>query len=337
MQIDLFDARVLAPLVSFLDANGSRSEPLLGRSRIPEQVVREGGWVTRKQAHDFTFDVVERSRCQDAVFAAYQQSFELEHLGPIADAIKSCKTVKEALELATRLGTIAYEGSGYYLKPDGKITWFCYREPPVISVGHAYIADMTLTVYYHLIRLTTNEEWRPERMLTPSQKFDRHRTVDHFEDCRTEVCRNLWALGFPTKFLSRRLPWKEPVMKFDASCAWRFGPDGSEPIVDSLYRLISSLFPYRLLPTLEQVAQMIGASPATIKRQLHASGMSYRRLLDRLRFDAATEMLAVPQMTVNEIARELGYSGTNNFVRSFRRMTGMTPGQYRWREAAALS
>jgi AraC-like DNA-binding protein len=57
--------------------------------------------------------------------------------------------------------------------------------------------------------------------------------------------------------------------------------------------------------------------------------MTYGGMLDRLRFDTACEMLAIPQMTVKEIAHELGYSGTNNFVRSFRRMTGDTPGGYR--------
>ena len=74
---------------------------------------------------------------------------------------------------------------------------------------------------------------------------------------------------------------------------------------------------------------VVAVSPATLKRQLSAAGTTYSKLLDRIRFDAACEMLSIPQMTVKEISHELGYSGTNNFVRSFRRMTGMTPGQYR--------
>jgi AraC-like DNA-binding protein len=74
---------------------------------------------------------------------------------------------------------------------------------------------------------------------------------------------------------------------------------------------------------------MVGISQATLNRGLATAGMSYGRLLDCLRFDTACEMFAIPQVTVKEIAHELGYSGTNNFVRGFRRMTGVTPGEYR--------
>lgn len=99
--------------------------------------------------------------------------------------------------------------------------------------------------------------------------------------------------------------------------------------MDSLYRPVASRFTYRELPTLEQVAVMVGASPATLKRGLGSAGMTYGRLLDRLRFDTASEMLAIPQISVKEVACELGYSGINNFVRSFYHMTGLTPGDYR--------
>jgi AraC-like DNA-binding protein len=93
--------------------------------------------------------------------------------------------------------------------------------------------------------------------------------------------------------------------------------------------MVLSRLPYRKPPTLEQVARMVGVSPATLKRGLWSAGMTYGGLLDRLRFDTACEMLAIPGMTAKEIAHELGYSGTNNFVRGFRRMTGLTPGDYR--------
>lgn len=332
MQIELFDARVLAPLVQFLDHGGARSETYLERAAIPQELIEGGGWISKKQAYDFTYDVVQGTQCPDAVYSAYL-GFELAHLGPIADAIRMCRTVKEALELAARLGNIAYQGSEYFLRVDGETTWFCYREPQVVSIGQPFVIDMTLAVYYHLIRITADDSWRPERMLTQGGIIDRHHSVMNFEECRANGHPEISALGFPTRYLSRRLPWEPQDSEFDERQAWLFGPDGHAPIVDVLYRLVASRFPHRKLPTLEQVANMVGSSPATLKRQLQAAGMSYGRLLDRLRFDTACEMLAIKQMPIRDIAYELGYSGTNNFVRSFRRMTGLTPGGYRQRQA----
>jgi hypothetical protein len=60
MAIDLFHARMLNPLVSFLERNGPRSEPLLSRVRIPAELIAEGGWITKKQAYDFTADFVRQ-------------------------------------------------------------------------------------------------------------------------------------------------------------------------------------------------------------------------------------------------------------------------------------
>jgi AraC-like DNA-binding protein len=328
MNISLFDARVLEPLVEFLDRHGAGAESFLDRARIPGELVAQGGWITKKQAYDLTYDIVQRTHCPDAVFAAYL-NFELHHIGPIAEAMRSCKTVKESLEVATRLGGVAYEGNEYFLRIDGDTTWFCYREPNAISAGQPFITDMTLTVYYRMLRIVADEDWHPEQILTQGEVFDRHRKVEHFEDCRASFHPNLSALAFPTKFLSRRVPWRQEAADFDVSRAWLSGPDGSEPIVDTLYRLLASCFPYRNLPTLDQLSRLAGVSAATLKRQLAAAGMTYRRLLDRLRFDAACDRLSIPQLTIKEIAHELGYSGTNNFARSFHRMTGVSPAKYR--------
>jgi len=322
---------MLAPLVGFLDRNGARSEKFLDRGRIPGELIAAGGWITKKQAYDFTFDVARRTCCPDAVFAAYLH-FEFKHLGPIEAAMKSCKTVKESLEIGARLGSAAYERNEYFLKSDGDTTWFCYREPDVDSPGGTYINDMTLMVYYRLIRALVDEDWRPERILIRGRPTDRHRTVEEFEDCRADYHVDYTALGFPTAFLARRLASPRPEGQPTESNPWLAAPEGSLPIVDSLYRLLASRLAHRRLPTLDHVARIVGVSPATLKRSLHSAGLTYGRLLDRMRFDAACEMLSIAQMPVGEIAHELAYSGTNNFVRSFRRMTGVTPGEYRRRE-----
>jgi AraC-like DNA-binding protein len=188
---------------------------------------------------------------------------------------------------------------------------------------------MTLTVYYRLIRALVDEDWRPERILLCGERMERHRAVDPFNDCRVGCHRDYTALGFPTEFLSRRMPPQPSEGSFDNGGAWLTSPDGSVPIVDSLYRLVGSHFSYRELPTLELVALMAGVSTATLKRGLASAGMTYSRLLDRLRFDTACELLSIRQIPIKEIAHELGYSGTNNFVRGFRRMTGFTPGEFR--------
>lgn len=328
MPIELFDARMLAPLVGFLRQSGIRPQPLLDRAQIREELVEAGGWIGKKQAYDFTFDVVKKTGYAEAVFASYL-SFEFEHLGPIATAMKACATVKESLEVGLRLGSTAYEGNEYFLWIDGETTWICYREPRVISAGQPYINDMTLTVYFQLVCALVDGAWRPEQALFRKELTDRHSALEQFEECRASCHPDLTALAVPTEFLSRPLAQRFLASEVPCGNEWRFGPENSEPIVEKLHRLLASNFPCRKLPTLHQVAKMVDVSEATLKRRLASTGMSYRRLLDRLRFMEARKLLSVPEMSVRDIALEIGYADTSNFVRSFRRMTGIPPEAYR--------
>jgi hypothetical protein len=50
MNLELLDARMLNPLVAFLERNGARRGSFLDRARIPGELIAEGGWITKKQA-----------------------------------------------------------------------------------------------------------------------------------------------------------------------------------------------------------------------------------------------------------------------------------------------
>ena len=70
----------------------------------------------------------------------------------------------------------------------------------------------------------------------------------------------------------------------------------------------------------------------TSRRILDPLGRPVRR--DQL-VRLAREYLGDPDLKVEAIARHLGYSGSNNFVRAFRRMSGLTPSQFRRRDPSA--
>ncbi len=331
MHIELFNARVLAPLVRFLESSGADSESILDRARIPGELVELGGWLTKKQVYDFAFDIVERTRCPHAIYLAYA-NLQLEDLGPVAKAMVTCQTVHEAFQVAAKLGRVAYEGSEYFLENDGDTTWFCYREPHVVSAGQTYINDMTLGVFYRLIRAAADDSWRPTRLRTRDEVIDRHRHLEDFAECRSSAHPHSSAMAFPTAFLSRSPAWDGQADQLDGVTPWRFGPHESDPFLERLYRVIMSQFVGRQSPTLVEVSRMIDVSPATLKRRLCEAGTSYSQLLDRARYDSARELLAETPLAISEIAQQLGYSGTNNFVRGFRRLSGVTPGAYRRQE-----
>jgi AraC-like DNA-binding protein len=58
-------------------------------------------------------------------------------------------------------------------------------------------------------------------------------------------------------------------------------------------------------------------------------GMTFSDYVAEYRMNIAKEWLETTTMRLAEIAERLNYSNTTAFIRIFRKVVGMTPGQYR--------
>ena len=76
------------------------------------------------------------------------------------------------------------------------------------------------------------------------------------------------------------------------------------------------------------IAEIAGTSTRSLQRHLQMSGLNYRELLERARYDAAIQLLARTDEAIMDITRKLGYSEPTHFARAFRRMAGVSPGGY---------
>lgn len=85
----------------------------------------------------------------------------------------------------------------------------------------------------------------------------------------------------------------------------------------------------RELPSFEDLTGLLNMSARTLRRRLEKEGMSYQRIKDNARRDAAITMLSRDRMTVSEVAELVGFSDPSAFHRSFKKWTGQSPGSYR--------
>jgi AraC-like DNA-binding protein len=83
------------------------------------------------------------------------------------------------------------------------------------------------------------------------------------------------------------------------------------------------------MPDIEQVAASLHMSARTLRRRLEAEGTSYRALVDEVRERLAEELLVAGGLTVEQVARRLGYAETASFTNAFKRWKGIGPRAYR--------
>ena len=81
--------------------------------------------------------------------------------------------------------------------------------------------------------------------------------------------------------------------------------------------------------SLERMAAHLGMSPRTLRRRLAGEGISFSALVDDGRRDKALRLLRLSRLSIEDIARQLGYTTASSFARAVHRWTGKTPVQYR--------
>jgi AraC-like DNA-binding protein len=87
--------------------------------------------------------------------------------------------------------------------------------------------------------------------------------------------------------------------------------------------------PRNAYPDLVAGAAMLGVSERTLRRQLRDRGVTYRRMREDARRDAALARIAKSQASLETLARSLGYAHVAAFSRAFQRWTGESPSDYR--------
>jgi AraC-like DNA-binding protein len=192
-------------------------------------------------------------------------------------------------------------------------------------------------------------------------------SIDVLVGTHLRMCRSLIGREFSPLSIELRRP--RPVVITDFERLWRaplrfnaehnrlrFDPASIERVLDSgnpeLARLsdavsarylaridrhnmearVRSVLTQRLQhgePTEEEVAEILNVSARTLQRKLGESGTTFRKIVDETRHAQALAYFGMPQMSVNEVTRLLGFSCSSSFTRAFRRWTGLSPSEWR--------
>lgn len=80
----------------------------------------------------------------------------------------------------------------------------------------------------------------------------------------------------------------------------------------------------------QMVAERFGMSVSNFSYFFKKSmGLNFKEYIDRLRIQHSARLLRETDQTLETIAQQIGYANTSSFIRCFKKVVGMTPGQYR--------
>ncbi len=88
-------------------------------------------------------------------------------------------------------------------------------------------------------------------------------------------------------------------------------------------------------PSAEQVAKTLNMSVSTLRRRVLEEETTYQKIKDDCRRQSSIDYMNSPELSINDVAGLMGFDEPSAFFRSFKRWTGMTPGEYRQSSAYA--
>jgi AraC-like DNA-binding protein len=305
-----------------------RPEQLLGPLGLRAELLEEP---LARLPHDEMRALVERAReLTGEPGLGFYMGLEqrISSYGYLGFAAMSAATVREALELTVQFVPAVTNAFDVRIHAEGSLTAFVIDlHVDLGSVADVITIGMLLGMWQLGTALTGTELTGITDFTIPEPHY--YRRFAHllpkarFGQPVNRVLCEAWMLDLPLLTSDRaglRLARNQCQAMLDALVA-------ESGLVQRVRGLVarSSSRP----ASMAEVAAAEGVSPRTLKRKLAAHGVSFSELLSDARRETALRLLSTSSLSVDAIAKRLGYSTAPNFIRAFRRWTGETPITYR--------
>ncbi|MDP1977059.1 AraC family transcriptional regulator [Undibacterium sp.] len=297
---------------------------LRGSDLIAEHITQGLCRISPQQYLQLLGNALQALRSADSSFMLGQQMLP-GHFGSVSHALLQAQNLRQALDIlcmhATRLCPLLKPrysaGQDYSI-----LYWMDSYGAPSLRPA---IVEMHMTAVVAMCR------WLSGRRLPWRFCFNRsaaRHTEQHEVHLGGELRFNchLDAMLIASEYLD--LPWPRGNA-LAANLALQQARQEAL-LMDETPSLLNAVYDYllahiRCSPSLEQLAAAFGVSPASMKRYLARQGTHFQAELDQVRTHVALYLFQSLQYDNEAVAHHLGFHDANNFRRSFKRWTGVTP------------
>jgi AraC-like DNA-binding protein len=317
----------IIPMRDFLLRMGAALERVLDAARLTSRVFAHPELLLPYPVVARFFEEAAGVGRDETLGARVGHETRVEALGVFGRRIANASTLGEALAIAARVAPAYFSGQTFWLAETGPGLRLCHRFPTRLDDRDQQIEQFSLCIMLRLLKSVAAPDWRPivhlKKGMPPSIA-----DLPMLRDGVIVFDEPTWAIAFPRSLLGRSLPaaTMAPPQPLELD-RWRASAPGRD-FASAVAQVIGTAIACGDAD-IDLVATWIGTSTRTLQRRLEDDGVSYAQLFAKARLDSATDLLENRGVTLQDIARTLGYSDPAHFTRAFRRWTGCSPRAYR--------
>ena len=251
-------------------------------------------------------------------------------IGVLGFVMMTSRTFEDAVALGMNLQKFAGSMLLFDLRVEADVAHVIaasrFPEPDI----HVFLVEEAFASFLQVARSLVGNAFRPNRIELAYPAPPYAHEYERVFGCPVHFGCPANAFVSDTHWLRRRLLTHDQLSHRQALEFLDFGLSREREKVDlfeSVERVVRKNM--KRLPTLAEVARQLHLSERTLRRRLRDSAVSYQALLDNVRKNRAVELLANTQLSVEQVALEVGFSDAHNFRRAFKRWTKSAPSDLR--------
>ena len=317
--------RLAHPLAftAFLKHVGAPTERHLRRQGLPALCDDPDKFVPLRRAWAF-FDATAQR--EDPMLGWYAGRFVGDN--NLNDALlrklESAPTLYQALKRLIRM--VSAEASHLQLGILGRrddILFYTHYSNMKDLPGYTSSQAYQLEAYLDLIRHFVGQQWVPDEIgieipIVPSV------AEEHFPGSRILTHQQVGYIAVPRSCLHMAARNRDS----DATRAEPLALTKKFDYVDTL-RVLLEAYLAEGYPSTQLAASLMETSVRTLARRLTAAGVTYRTLVDEVRFNAARKLLQETGAPISGVSSAIGFDDPAHFARMFRRVGGLSPRAFR--------
>jgi len=309
-------------------ARGTSVRPLLKRAGL-SVVDLENPRARIPVARQIEFlNLVADALGDDLLGLQLASQFELRMAGLVYYVFASSDTLRQVFERGARYSAVVNEGVLQKFV-DGRLAGLTIRYSGVRRQADRHQIEFWVAVLIRLCRQLTGRHLRPARVRLTHFRGHGQSRLSRFVGCPVEFGAAVDEILFAPAVLTLPVVKADPYLNrllvdvCEHALVNRRAPDSFAARVENA---IAPLLPHGQARA-NPVATQLGMSPRTFARRLAEEGLTFSRLLNRLRLELARRYLVQERLPISKVAWLLGYKEVGAFSHAFRRWTGKSPSE----------
>ena len=322
-------------MVQGLQQLGENPAPVLARHGLSLDRLDPTTRIERSRELRIHADLAEA--CVDPLVGLKLGGFYgLAGYGPLVMLLMTCATAFDALQMGIRYQRLTYLFGTLSFEPHEHVSALVLSPMALSMAPHAFRfrVDGEVSGTYKMVRdmqLTLGLDVHAERIEMPYPRPAQAAAYAPYFGCPVSFGHD------QARFWLRNEPLRLRLPSADASAHAMYRALCDEQLVAqqaSTETLSARVLTHLGLfsghhPNAAEVAQSVGLSERTLRRQLSDEGHTFRDLLGQARHAKAQHLLKHTTLSTEAIALQLGYGESAAFIHAFQRWAGMSPSAYR--------